>query len=200
MRLHLSSLLIFSLAFSGLHAKADTITYTETATVSGSLGGAHFTNATVTLSGTGDTANISEVFTGIYVQVLPVSVQVSGITGTYQFTDFVQVVANQIPGSTGAGFGDNSVDLAILFTESGAFSSYNLASSIGPVSGTPGGNPLYAFPTTGGSLILNNVSSVSFQSLDTSATGVTPEPCSFALLGTGILALAGTARRLSATT
>jgi PEP-CTERM motif len=191
MRLRFSFLLIFSLVFA-LHAHADTVTYTETATVTGSLGGTPFTNATVTLSGTGETANITSIFTNIYDLLLPVSVQVSGIPGTYTFTDFVQVAANQ--NVSGAGFGDVSVDLAILFTDASAFSSYNLASSIGPISGTPVGNPLYHFPTTGGSLILNDVSSVSFQAVDQSP-GVTPEPSSFALLGTGILALAGTARR-----
>jgi hypothetical protein len=191
MKFRILLLLILAQALSVLHAKADTITYTETATATGSLGSTSFTNATVTLAGTGNSAGITTPAAGIFALVLPVSVQISGI-GTFAFTDTVQVVDNQA-GSV-AGFGDNSNSLGILFDMAAAFSSYNLGSSIGPISGTPAFNFGGSFGTAGGSFILTSVSSDSFKAVDTTTSPV-PEPSSFAILGTGMAGLAGLARR-----
>lgn len=192
MKLRMLSLLILAQVLSGLHAKADTITYTETATATGSLGGTPFTSATVTLAGTGNTANITSPLSGVFALVLPVSVQISGI-GTFSFTDAVQVVDNGA--GPLAGFGDNSNNSGIFFDEAAPFSSYNLASSIGPISGTSIFNFGESFGTAGGSLILSSVSSDSFRAVDTSTTSLVPEPSSFALLCTGIFGFAGLARR-----
>jgi hypothetical protein len=192
MKLRILSILILAQVLSGLHAKADTITYTETATATGSLGGALFTNATVTLVGTGNTASITNPSSDVSVLVLPVSVQISGI-GTFAFNDTVQVVDNGA--GPVAGFGDNSNKLAILFDQAAPFSSYNLASSIGPISGTSIFNFGASFGTAGGSLVLSGVSSDSFHAVDMSTTIPVPEPSSFALLCAGIVGFAGFARR-----
>jgi hypothetical protein len=192
MKLQTLSLLILIPVLSGLHAKADTIIYTETATATGSLGGTPFTNATVTLTGTGNIAGITSPFSGVFTLVLPVSIQISGI-GTFSFTDTVQVVDNG-PGSL-AGFGDNSNNFGILFDVAAPFSFYNLASAIGPISGTSTINFGESFGTAGGSFSLSSVSSDSFRAVDTSITSPVPEASSFALLCTGIVGFAGLARR-----
>jgi hypothetical protein len=190
MKFRILLLLIFAEGFSVLHAKADVITYTETATATGSLGGTSFTNATVTLAGTGNSAGITNPAAGIFSLILPVSVQISGI-GTFAFSDTIQVVDNQA-GSL-AGFGDNSNSQGILFDMAAPFTSYNLGSSIGPISGTPIFNFGASFGTAGGSFILTSVSSDSFRAVDT--TGPVPEPSSFALFGPGIAGLAALSRR-----
>jgi hypothetical protein len=188
-----ASLLVYStLLLIGSAANADSLTYIETATATGSLGGTAFTNATLSLTGVGDSSEISSA-SGIYELLLPVTVMVSGIPESATLTHNIDVVDNQT--SSGAGFGDFTADFAILFDDASAFSTYNLASSIGPVSGTGAINSGFSFstPTNHGSLVLDSVSSVSFQAIDTSATA--PEPSSFALLCTGLLGCAAVVRR-----
>jgi hypothetical protein len=186
MKRRILPLLILSLVFSGLHAKADSITYTETTIGTGTFAGAAFSNATVTLTGTGNTAGISNSG-GVFILILPVSVQISGI-GTFGFTDAIQVVDNQ-PGFL-AGFGDNTQNLAILFDSADPFSSYNLASSIGPTSGSSLFNPGRSFATAGGAFVLTSASNPTF------SASPAPEPSSFALLSTGLVGLAGLVRRM----
>jgi hypothetical protein len=195
MRLSFAALLLLPSFFLCAGAKADTVTYIETATASGSFGGTAFSGATITLTGIGNTSSIGSSG-GIYSFVLPVSVQVSGISGTGVFTDQIQVVDNQsVPA---AGFGDNSLDAAILFDSAAAFATYNLASSIGPIPGTSIINSGDSFGTTDGAFIINSASNVSFQAIVGTVSSV-PEPSSLALLGTGVLGLAGMVHRRFAT-
>lgn len=55
------------------------------------------------------------------------------------FTDQIQVVDNQ--SNNEVGFGDNTTSFAILFARNPGFGSYDLTTSIGPLSGTSVGNP-----------------------------------------------------------
>jgi hypothetical protein len=189
MRFRIASVLVLPVVLLCAKAQADTITYVETATASGKFDGVKFNDATVTLTGVGDSSLVSSG-SGIYSLVLPVSVTVSGI-GTGDFKQTIDVVSNT--GSSVAGFGDVTSNLAILFDESAGLATFNLAEAFGPVSGTALFNAGQSFGTTDGALVLNDVSDVSFQAIESNVPS--PEPSTFVMLGTGMAWMAGTVRR-----
>jgi hypothetical protein len=188
MRLKIASFFILPLVLLCAKAQADTITYVETATASGKFDGQKFNDATVTLTGVGDSSLVSSG-SGIYSLILPVSVTVSGV-GTGEFKQTIDVVSNT--SSSVAGFGDVTSDLAILFDESVGLGTFNLAEALGPVSGTALFNAGQSFGTTDGALVLNDVSDVSFEAIDSVPS---PEPSTLVMLGTGMACVAGTVRR-----
>jgi hypothetical protein len=69
------------------------------------------------------------------------------------------VVSNK--STAAAGFSEFDFG-AILATENAAFSTYDLSTPIGPISGTALFNPGLAFPTTAGALIINTSSNPTF--------------------------------------
>jgi hypothetical protein len=87
-------------------ARAEAITFIETATATGSLGGQSFANALVTLTATGDTANVlTDGFQSAEMSV-PLDLTIAGV-GSTEFTDPIIVVFNGHTGPNEAyGFGD----------------------------------------------------------------------------------------------
>jgi PEP-CTERM motif len=156
-------------------AKATVLDYSETGVGSGTFNGTAFTNATFTIDTTADTTSITSISTGVYAIVnTPTFLTFAGASPS-SFTDNIQVVANTNQGSLG--FGDNASNLAILFDQNSSTTSDVLLTPFGPVTGTPVFNAGDAFPTSAGPLVIDSISSVSFQ-----ATAV-PEPASIALIG-----------------
>src|SRR5579864_4083613 len=76
-------------------ASAGPITYTESATVSGTFGGTPFTNTLVTVTLTGDSANVTPgpvPFTDVVENSGTATVNVFGL-GTATFTDSIVIIS-----------------------------------------------------------------------------------------------------------
>jgi hypothetical protein len=80
---------------------------------------------------------------------------VAGGVGSGTFTDAFQVFNNQA--TTIAGFEDTAIPSDLLDITNAAFGSYNLSTSIGPITGPGSVNPLSSFPTTAGPLIITEL-------------------------------------------
>lgn len=175
-------------ATSALAAHADTITYTESAIGSGSLGKMDFTNALITITATGDTSSVVNVGS-IFIIILPTELTVEGI-GSTMFTDIIQFVSNNT--AEDAGVGDNTNGDGVMFTRNSVFGSYDLQTGIAATSGPAGYDSSASFNTGDGLFVITSLTTSTFEANETPAV---PEPSTIALLGTGILGLAGAARR-----
>jgi hypothetical protein len=131
------------------------ITYTEQATATGSLGGIAFTDATILLTMTNDTTNVTggPTFFEIFGTV---TLSVNG-GAPVTLTDPMGVFSDVTLSPTTVGFEDLTRGLDILDTASALFGTYTLTTSIGPISDTAFLSANEAFPTTGGDLILTSV-------------------------------------------
>lgn len=154
-----SAILLFAIAGTLAPVHAVPITYTVAATGTGSLGASTFTNALVTITLTGDTSGVTG--TGPFFNAGPTTVNVAGI-GTATFTNLIQVFDN-LAGV--AGIEDFGVNLDILDTSNAAFTSYDLKSAIGPLSGSSLFNPGALFPTDLGNFSLTSVGNSTFTAI-----------------------------------
>jgi len=182
-----------ALLFSALSlvAHATPLTFTESVTGSGSLGSA-FTNQLITLSATGDTSGIV-TGVGLYTLFIPTATLTVNGFAPVTLTGGVTVFSNSL--IQVAGFEGHSPTFDVLDTVSPAFASYTLLGAINATGSAQNSAAGTAFSTSGGSFILNSTSGSATFTAGAPVTGVTPEPGSIALLGTGMLALAGTVRR-----
>lgn len=187
MRLRFAVALLVSGSLS-LAARAQSILYTVQDTASGTIGSQSFTGQNITVQFAGDISNIAGS-PGFYTNTPGVGTINIPSLGTFTFTDGTYFFDNQSVGA--AGIADSSVG-SILDTFNTAFDSYTGNSSIGPLSGNVFYASSYDFNTTGGVL---NFSSAGQTSTLTASTSATPEPSSLALLGSGVLGLAGIIRR-----
>jgi hypothetical protein len=156
--------------------QATEVIYTLSSVGSGHLGTNSFFSARFTITSTADTSQITHSSLGVFqVPDITATVFVSGI-GTATFTIPTINVANQ--GLPAVGFSDPTQHLAILFANGNpAMASYDLSTSLGPITGYSSFNGFASFGTTAGGFLLSSVSTVTFQAI------VVPEPSILALLG-----------------
>ena len=160
-------------------AAASPVIYTLTGIGTGSLGADPFSDASFTITSTADTSDITESVGVFSVSDSLATLFVSGL-GTATFTIPTMTVDNT---AGAAAISAPVQNMAILADFSPAFSSYDLNSSLTPVTGTPAFNSDTGFGTTAGDFSLSSVSSVTFQA------EVVPEPSVFALLGIASIGL-----------
>ena len=164
-------------------ASAGPITFTETQSGIGSLGGTSFNNALVTIVLTSDTSTITG--SGIFYDIGPATVTVAGV-GTATFTDTMEVFSNQ--GNHAAGIEDAQPAMGdVLDVFNTAFDTYALNTAIGQLSGKPEGSPGQSFPTSLGAFILTSSGNGDHPATFTATTvGSVPEPATLGLLSAGI--------------
>ena len=195
--LKLSVALLFS-ALVATAANATPVLYTDSATASGTIGSTTFTNQLVTVNFRGDTTGVAGG-AGFYTNTAGMGYLTIDNGANIAFTDSIEFFDNQsYNGSAAAGLDDltNGSIGSILDTFDKAFMTYTGTTAIGPITDTSFYRTDLSYGTASGSL---NFSSVSANSTFTAtlfpASAATPEPSSLALLGTGIVGLAGAARR-----
>jgi len=175
----------------GVTAAAGTITYTETITTSGSLDGTPFADKLVTLTLTGDTADIVNGGGGAYDLSGTLDINVAGI-GSDALLDPAEVQVYQ--SSHDAGFFADGVK--VLFTDNFSFGTYALATPIGPLTGGSIGVTGSPYDTaTGGTFSLAGPINEDHPAKFTaSAAATVPEPGTY-LLAFGALAGAWAVRK-----
>jgi hypothetical protein len=194
-------------------AWADLITYVETTTATGSLGGTAFTNASVTVTLTGDTSNIAPgpaPFGAFLVNPGSATIRIDGLP-LATFTDPVEIAGSFNQPTPPSPWGVPLVLIATLDNPAGtditgvvveygdpAFLGYGLG-ALGPISATGGSasGPGGSHNTTRGVLLFS--SDQNPQAATFTATVVTPEPNGVPWFGGVLLSLIGLRKRLKRT-
>ncbi|HEY2844429.1 MAG TPA: PEP-CTERM sorting domain-containing protein [Bryobacteraceae bacterium] len=203
--------LIVVLAAIGILARiasAVPITYVETTTATGTLGGTAFTSASVTVTLVGDTSNITSGPSpfGAYLINPGLATIKIGALPIATFTDLVEIIGSDNQ-ATPSIFSMPFVLIATLDNPAGtsitgvvdeygdpAFLGYGLT-ALGPISATGSSASGAGGPHNTSSGVLLFSSDNSPQPATFTATVGTPEPTSVILLGTGLLALVGLSLR-----
>ena len=210
-----STSIFFCFAFSGL---AGPITYNFSGTASGMLGGTSFTNQLVQETAIGNTANIVSLLVGpsgsqisIFAEPVSATITIAGL-GTTTVTDPSVIWSVPTPVVISSGFPDlpyivlGTVDNPPALNSltgygalgSNALLGYNLATSFGPLTASPGA---VGYPT--GLVIDTSMGGLSFTAnigptaQGTFAATTAPEPGSFLLLSSGLALLVYRIRRVS---
>lgn len=169
---------------------AETATYTETITASGTVGNTSFTNELLTLTATGDTSNIFESRTSPVTYQIPVTMTFSvqnGPSGT--FLGSPDVFVNNGFGSAGFSVGSDILDVY-----NSVFVTYGLGDSLGEVSGADVDTG-YTFSTTDGNFALSNANSAGTATFSANVASPTPEPSSLVLSASGALGMVAVLKR-----
>jgi hypothetical protein len=183
------------LCASATELRATPILYTLEGIGSGSLGGTAFTNMYFIITSTADTDQIT-VVPGLFS--VPTTSAIIDVTGfsTASFTGFTSEFLSTGPGASFpiAGIDQDlntpdSLSILDLFQHPG-LQGYQLNTDIGPLTGSATFNPGHPFPTTGGNIIFDTVSEVTYRAY----LGV-PEPSSIVLLGSAVITCLAVARR-----
>jgi hypothetical protein len=182
---------ILAAALAAVPAMAQTITFTISADGSGTLGSTPFTNQLVTFIQVTDTSAISNSCGYPCSPDVPTNTVAIGGVGTETLIGPTYFFANQINliGIT------NAPGFAFLAIEDGSLGSYNMKTSFGPTTfGIYGGSAISGEATSGGLLSVNYAAGTpgTFEAVVGSTT---PEPASFLLMGSGLLAMGGILRR-----
>lgn len=196
-------LVLAVLLWGARSAQASTITYTVSATATGTLGADSFTNALVTITFVADTST-AHPKSGVpneWINSGTGTVTIAGIAGTATFSSGPLVFDEQggpthscssaIGCFAGIGAG-TPVGPTLLAVMNSGFLTYDLNAAIGPLSGASMYDTSLTVGTSMGGL---NFSSVGDSTFTATTVGPTvPEPSSLILIGTGLASLVRFAR------
>lgn len=167
--------ILFLVFLFGETSWADPIQYELSGTATGTLGTQSFTGASFTFTGYADTTGVFEIAPGVLVNPLTSgTVTLSGFGSADVLDPFYFYVNQGIPGA-------GLIDLYsgdVIDVTADAFSTYDNASSIGPIAVDEAA--LTPFDTTNGTLSL---SSLDLQFTATVAVSSVPEPSTGAMCG-----------------
>lgn len=188
-RVTASLTLAAGLGLSGA-AQAELTQYTYQVNASGQLNGQSFSNASVTVTLTGESSLSYQQCDFCYLVLADTTlIEVAGV-GSDSFVQPITAVSNFVDGYVG--FGEPISDYGIYFLESPAILGYMLQAPLGPVTGVVDGNPGVAFETLGGSFTFDSFDSVgTFQAVAVQV----PEPGTWAMWLAGLVAVGRIARR-----
>jgi hypothetical protein len=175
------------------NVSAETIDYTLTVNYSGTFNGVSFTDATITVFGDTDSADIHLGGTNnISNVVAPMQVTISGV-GTYTFTDVMEFASV----NNNLGIADDSAGDQHIVIRDSSIVGYTI-DMLGSRSGVAGVTLGDAFPTTGGVLELLSYGSSSSGTFTASTPSAVPEPSALLLLSTGVATIGFGRKRLRA--
>ena len=198
---HIVPALAFLASTAVMHAAP--VTYIEKFFGDVTIGSTTYNNKNITLTGVGNTADITTPNSYEYLDEVTATFSIAGgPSGTFtNKLDVYEDQTNSLGALVGAGFASELYSgYDIMGTSNAAFGSYDLAYSIGPVSGgseSNAGGSGFLDPTNKGLFTVDAVSGdTSFQAETTaSAPSAVPEPSSLALLGTGLCSAVAITRR-----
>jgi hypothetical protein len=175
-------------------AGAAYVQYTETSTASGTFGGTAFTDASITIIGFGDTAQIVSPSPGIFnLSLFANSVLVGGFaTASFELDD-IQMAVNQNTAEAGFLFGQSEnllLGVGVL-----GLSGYDLGFPAGPFVGVSLFDAGQSLATTAGDLVFSSFSDDVTLTASAGPGPSVPEPSSLALFGLGVVCLTAYARR-----
>ena len=139
-------------------ANASPIVFTDVTTASGTIGSTSFTNELITISAVADTSNILPFGGGFSLDNSSASVTI-GSLGTFTFITGTRFFVSQTSVPPTVGFSHSSLGIDLIEGPmNSAFSSWNMLTSIGPITGE--GAITFAWKqapvvTNGGTLVLD---------------------------------------------
>ena len=177
--------------FAGAQSsQAGTLSYTQVSTLSGTIGGTAFTNATVTFQTSADTANTISGG-GAYLLAGTTTVDIDGIgTATLNGSDSFGVFALSFNGLKVAGFADITTQVAIAYI--GIPTAYDLSTA----ASFTGTNAFVGNRNNATSLGILHITGASGSgSFTATEVADAPEPSSMALLAGALAAAVGFRRK-----
>jgi len=144
-----------------LPAAATPVTYTFSGTGTGNVNGSAFTNAAFTITLTGDTTAITGA--GTFQLTIAATISITGFP-LATVTEAVDIFSNT--GNSAVGF-QRGGGLDLMDVSGPAFAGYNLATSLGPISGlTPFAvSQFTSLASTQGPITFTSASNVTFQAV-----------------------------------
>jgi hypothetical protein len=170
--------------FSAGFARAGSLTYTDSATITGSLNGNPF-DSIVTLSLTGDTSAITPDGGTTFLLAGTLKGNIASLGTNFIVTDVVSAIASSVLIDI-AGFQDETIG-GLIYTNNNGFFDYDLSTTIGPLTGSTLFQSGVSIGTDHGALIFNSVDGNS--STFTAAASGAPEPATGFLLGFSLIAI-----------
>jgi hypothetical protein len=188
LRFNVFAICAASMVLAPSMVSAAPVTYTFTATISGTVDSIAFTDALFTFVGNGDTSNITNCGTDCWTNDLTSATVTLAGFGSGSLTALSYVFVNDVV----SGVGDY-VNFDLLYVSDSALLGHDLASALGPITGTASVTGQGPFFTTLGTI---NISSIANTGTFQTQINDVPEPVTVALTAAGLAAIVWRRRQI----